>query len=61
MNKYEVEVHFYARLTEKELYKRYYVIMEESDKRAWAVVHNYLTLMDFHNFVIKNIRELNDD
>ena len=58
MKKYEVEVRFYAKLTERELYTRYYTIMEESDKRAWAVVHNYLILMDFHNFIIKNIREL---
>ena len=60
MKTYEVEVHFYASGTEKELYKRYFEIMEESEQRAIAAVHNFHVLMDYHNFKITGVKELSN-
>lgn len=61
MKTYEVEVRFYAKLTKVELYKQYFEIMEESEQRAIAAVHNFHVLLDYHNFKITNIKEIKND
>lgn len=58
MKTYSVEVKFFAKLTEKELYVRFFDIMAEDDKHAWAAVHNILSVMEFHNFVITDVKEV---
>ena len=58
--KYEVEVRFYAYRDNKqmELYKRYFCIEADDAKHAVMAVHNILSVMEFHNFEILNVKEI---
>ena len=58
--KFEVEVKFYAYKDNKqmELYKRYFCIEADDSKHAVMAVHNILSVMEFHNFEIIDVKEL---
>ena len=58
--KYEVKVRFYAYKDNKqmELYKRYFSIEADDAKHAVTAVHNILSVMEFHNFEILDVKEL---
>ena len=58
--KYEVEVKFYAYKDNKkmELYKRYFSIKADDAKHAVMAVHNILSVMEFHNFGIIDVKEI---
>lgn len=58
--KYEVEVKFYAYKDNKkmELYKRYFSIEADDSKHAVMAVHNILSVMEFHNFEILDVKEI---
>ena len=58
--KYEVEVKFYAYKDNKkmELYKRYFSIEADDSKHAVMAVHNILSVMEFHNFEIIDVKEV---
>ena len=58
--KYEVGVRFYAYKDNKqmELYKRYFSIEADDSKHAVMAVHNILSVMEFHNFEILDVKEV---
>ena len=58
--KFEVEVKFYAYKDNKpmELYKRYFCIEADDAKHAVMAVHNILSVMEFHNFEILDVKEV---
>ena len=58
--KFEVEVRFYAYKDNKpmELYKRYFSIEADDSKHAVMAVHNILSVMEFHNFEILDVKEV---
>ena len=58
--KFEVEVRFYAYKDNKpmELYKRYFSIEADDSKHAVMAVHNILSVMEFHNFEIHDVKEV---
>ena len=58
--KYEIGVRFYAYKDNKqmELYKRYFCIEADDAKHAVMAVHNILSVMEFHNFEILNVKEV---
>ena len=58
--KFEVEVKFYAYKDNKpmELYKRYFCIEADDSKHAVMAVHNILSVMEFHNFEILDVKEI---
>lgn len=58
--KYEVGVRFYAYKDNKqmELYKRYFCIEADDSKHAVMAVRNILSVMEFHNFEILDVREI---
>jgi len=58
--KFEVEARFYTYKDNKqmELYKRYFCIEADDAKHAVMAVHNILSVMEFHNFEILNVKEV---
>ena len=58
--KYEIGVRFYAYKDNKqmELYKRYFCIEADDAKHAVMAVHNILSVMEFHNFGIIDVKEI---
>ena len=58
--KVEVRVRFYAYKDNKqmELYKRYFSIEADDAKHAVMAVHNILSVMEFHNFEILDVKEV---
>ena len=58
--KFEVEVKFYAYRDNKqmELYKRHFCIEADDAKHAVMAVHNILSVMEFHNFEILDVKEV---
>lgn len=58
--KYEVGARFYAYKDNKkmELYKRYFSIEADDAKHAVMAVHNILSVMEFHNFEIIDVKEM---
>ena len=58
--KFKVGVRFYAYRDNKqmELYKRYFSIEADDAKHAVMAVHNILSVMEFHNFEILDVKEL---
>ena len=61
MKTYGVEVAFYSDDSEEKrlcLYKRYFPIQADSEKMAVATVHNILSVMEFHNFEILDVKEV---
>ena len=58
--KYEVGARFYAYKDNKtmELYKRYFCIEADDAKHAVMAVHNILSVMEFHNFEIIDVKEI---
>ena len=41
-----------------ELYKRYFCIEADDAKHAVMAVHNILSVMEFHNFEIMDVKEI---
>ena len=61
MKTYGVEVAFYSDASTGKklcLYKRYFPIQADSEKMAVATVHNILSVMEFHNFEILDVKEV---
>ena len=61
--KFEVGVRFYTYKDNKqmelmELYKRYFCIEADDAKHAVMAVHNILSVMEFHNFEILDVKEV---
>ena len=58
--KYEIGVRFYAYKDNKqmELYKRYFCIEADDATHAVMAVHNILSVMEFHNFEIMDVKEI---
>ena len=58
--KYEVVARFYAYRDNKqmELYKRFFCIEADDAKHAVMAVHNILSVMEFHNFEILDVKEI---
>ena len=58
--KFEVGAKFYTYKDNKqmELYKRYFCIEADDSKHAVMAVHNILSVMEFHNFEIIDVKEL---
>ena len=58
--KFEVGARFYAYRDNKqmELYKRYFCIEADDAKHAVMAVHNILSVMEFHNLEILDVKEL---
>lgn len=58
--KYEIGVRFYAYKDNKpmELYKRHFSIEADDSKHAVMAVHNILSVMEFHNFEILDVKEV---
>lgn len=61
--KYEIVVRFYAYKDNKpmELYKRYFSIEADDAKHAVMAVHNILSVMEFHNFGILDVKEIHHE
>lgn len=57
MKKYGVKVGFYTE-TNEILYHRYFPITEESEEKAINIVKNVLYVMEFHNFRIEEVKEI---
>ena len=58
--KYEVGVRFYTYKDNKQMkiYKRYFCIEADDSKHAVMAVHNILSVMEFHNFEILDVKEV---
>ena len=58
--KFEVRARFYTYKDNKqmELYKRYFCIEADDSKHAVMAVHNILSVMEFHNFEIIDVKEI---
>ncbi len=59
MKKYGVEVAFYSGEDKPLcLYHKYYPIYADSEEQAIANVKNILSIMEFHNFEVTNVKEI---
>ena len=60
MKRYAVLVQFYAyRENQKmKLYQRKFPIYADSEKYATSMVNNILSVMEFHNFEIMDVKEV---
>lgn len=61
--KYEIVVRFYAYKDNQqmELYKRYFSIEADDAKHAVMAAHNILSVMEFHNFEILDVKEIHHE
>lgn len=57
MKKYEVLVSFMAGCTDRALYTKYYIVKARSEEEADAAAYNGLSMIEFHNFKILEIKE----
>ena len=57
MKKYEVLVSFMAGCTDRALYTKYYIVKAKSEEEADAAVFNGLSLIEFQNFKIVEVKE----
>ena len=58
MNDYVVNVGFMGDKQDNVLYYKTYKICAESAKVAVMFVANSLTMLEFHNFIVEDVREI---
>lgn len=58
MKTYSIKVGFTGTNPRKVLYVKYYTIIEENEQRAKATLHNGLSIIEFHNFEILEVKEI---
>lgn len=58
MSVYEVKVGFMGDKQDKVLYHKYYEIYEESAENAAIFVMNALSISEFYNFIIVDVKEI---
>ena len=61
MSIYGVKVGFMGDKQDKILYHKYYEIYEESAKKAAIFVMNALSIIEFHNFIIVDVKEIKNE
>ena len=58
MKTYAVKVGFMMGDSDKVLYRKYYSVLADSDDEAKKFVHNGLKIIEFHNFVVEEVKEM---
>lgn len=58
MKTYGVKVGFLGSERTKVLYSKYYRIEANSEEEAKAIVRNGLSIIEFHNFVVTEAKEI---
>lgn len=58
MKTYGVKVGFIGENRDKVLYHKYYEIYEETAEKAAIFVMNTLSMIEFHNFIIVEVKEV---
>ena len=58
MKTFAVKVGFMMGNNGKVLYRKYYLIIADDEKEAIKVVHNGLKIIEFHNFEIEEVKEI---
>ena len=58
MNDYVVKVGFMGDKQDNVLYHKTYKICAESAKDAVMFVANSLTMLEFHNFIVEDVKEI---
>lgn len=61
MSIYGVKVGFMGDRQDKVLYHKYYEIYEESAEKAAIFVMNTLSVSEFHNFIIVDVKEIKNE
>ena len=61
MSIYGVKVGFMGDNRDKILYHKYYEIYEESAEKAAIFVMNALSIIEFHNFIIVDVKEIKNE
>ena len=61
METYEVTVAFVGEDKSKVLYKKRYDVIADSENEACKYVYNGLKVIEFHNFIIIDVREIFDE
>ena len=58
MKTYGVKVGFLGSERTKVLYSKYYRIEAKSEEEAKTIVRNGLSIIEFHNFVVTEVKEI---
>ena len=58
MKTYEVIVAFVGENGQKVLYSKCYEVIADSKIEAYKYVHNGLKIIEFHNFIIEDVKEM---
>lgn len=58
MKDYVIKVGFMGDKKDNVLYYKNYKICEESAKKAVIFVANTLTMLEFHNFIVEDVKEI---
>ena len=58
MKTFGVKVGFMGDKQDKVLYHKYYEVYEESAEKAAIFVMNSLSIIEFHNFIIVEVKDL---
>ena len=61
MSIYGVKVGFMGDKQDKVLYHKYYEIYEENPEKAAIFVMNALSIIEFHNFIIVDVKEIKNE
>ena len=61
MKDYVVKVGFMGDKQDAVLYHKTYKICEESAKKAVIFVANSLTMLEFHNFIVEDVKEMGNE
>lgn len=61
MKDYAVKVGYMGDKQDNVLYHKTYKICEESAKKAVIFVANTLTMMEFQNFIIEDVKEIKNE
>ena len=61
MKQWNVKVGFMGDKQDKVLYHKYYEIYEESAEKAAIFVMNTLSVSEFHNFIIVDVKEIKNE
>lgn len=61
MKTFGVKVGFMGDKQDKVLYHKYYEVYEESAEKAAIFVMNSLSIIEFHNFIIVEVKDLSHE
>lgn len=61
MKDFTVKVGFMGDKQDNVLYHKTYIIREESAKKAVIFVANSLNMIEFHNFIIEDVKEIGNE